>query len=347
MRGAGKTTAGGWASAEMGRPLIDLDQLLEQTLGMTIPSLIQSRGWEAFRDEELALLKRVMIEKPNGYIFACGGGVVESVAARDLLTNYHKNGGIVLLFHRDTENVMNYLKIDQTRPAYVEDMMGVYLRRKPWFQVCSNFQYHSQTTENGTLSLARDNFLRFLSLITGKNSHFNEIKAKKHSFFVSLTMPDVGKMLDAIPEVVVGSDAVELRVDLLVDPASEDGIPTIDFVYGQVSMLRSATSLPLIFTVRTVGQGGRFPNAAHSQALALYKAAIRMAIEYIDVEIQFPTELLQTVSSTKGLSKIIASHHDPSGTLSWKNAGWAQYYNRALEYGDIVKLVGVAHFHGR
>ncbi|KAL5347317.1 3-dehydroquinate dehydratase (3-dehydroquinase) [Pseudogymnoascus australis] len=342
MRGAGKTTAGGWASAKLGRPLLDLDQLLEQTIGMTIPELIKSRGWQEFRDEELALLKRVMAEKPNGYVFACGGGVVEIPEARDLLTNYHKSGGIVLLVHRDTEDVMSYLKIDKSRPAYVEDMMGVYVRRKPWFQSCSNFQYHSQITDNGALTLARDNFLRFLSITTGESTHFDEIKAKKHSFFVSLTMPDASKMLDVLPEVVVGSDAVELRVDLLVDPASEDGIPTLDFVYEQVSILRSAISLPLIFTIRTVGQGGRFPNDAHSQALALYKAAIRMAIEYIDVEIQFPTELLQTVCSNKGLSRIIASHHDPQGTLSWKNAGWAQYYNRALEYGDIVKLVGVA-----
>lgn len=342
MRGAGKTTAGGWASDMLGRPLIDLDQHLEQTLGISIPELIRTRGWEAFRDEELALLKRVMAENSKGYIFACGGGVVEIPAARDLLSNYHKNGGIVLLVHRDTDDVMKYLQVDKTRPAYIEDMMGVYLRRKPWFQDCSNFQYHSRSTDNGTLSLARDEFLRFLSLISGKTSHFEEIKAKKYSFFVSLTMPDVSKMLDILPKVVVGSDAVELRVDLLVDPTSEDGIPTLDFVHEQVSMLRSIVSLPLIFTIRTVSQGGRFPDAAHSQALALYKAAIRMAIEYIDLEIQFPTELLQTVCSTKGFSKIIASHHDPLGRLSWKNAGWAQYYNRALEYGDIVKLVGVA-----
>lgn len=342
MRGAGKTTAGSWAAEVLGRPLIDLDQYLEQTLGMSIPEIIKTRGWEGFRDEELATLKRVMAEKPKGYIFACGGGVVEIPAARDLLSNYHKNGGIVLLVHRNTEDVMRYLKIDKTRPAYVEDMMGVYLRRKPWFEECSSFQYHSRNVDNGTLSLARDDFARFLYLISGKSTHFEEIKAKKHSFFVSLTMPDVAKMLDILPDVVVGSDAVELRVDLLIDPASKNGIPTVDFVHEQVSMLRSVVSLPLIFTIRTVSQGGRFPDCAHSEALALYKAAIRMAIEYIDLEIQFPTELLQSISSSKGFSKIIASHHDPLGRLSWRNAGWAQYYNRALEYGDIIKLVGVA-----
>ncbi len=342
MRGAGKTTAGGWASEVLGRPLVDLDQELERSLNMTIPKIIESKGWEGFRDEELALLKRVIAEKPNGHIFACGGGIVEMPAARNLLSNYHKNGGIVLLVHRDTEDVMEYLQIDKTRPAYVEDMMGVYLRRKPWFQDCSNFQYHSRSTDSGTLSLAREDFARFIKLISGKSSQFEAIKAKKHSFFVSLTMPDISEMLDLLPEVVVGSDAVELRVDLLVDPTSGDGLPSVDFVYEQVALLRSVTQLPMIFTVRTTSQGGRFPDSAHEEALALYKAAIRMAVDYLDMEIQFPTELLSSVTACKGFSKIIASHHDPLGRLSWKNAGWAQYYNRALEYGDVIKLVGSA-----
>jgi pentafunctional AROM polypeptide len=129
----------------------------------------------------------------------------------------------------------------------------------------------------------------------------------------------------------------------LVDPTSNNGIPTLDFLQKQVALLRSAVSTPLIFTIRTISQGGRFPDSGYDEALALYKAAIRMAVEYIDLEIQFPTELLLTVSKSKGFSKIIASHHDPASQLSWKNGGWVQYYNKALQYGDIIKLVGVAN----
>lgn len=343
MRGSGKTTTGGWASQILGRPLIDLDQFLEQEAGMTIPDLIGSQGWDAFRDMELSILKRAIIEKPTGYIFACGGGVVELSAARKLLSDYHKGGGIVLLVHRDTDRVMNYLKVDTTRPAYVEDILGVYLRRKPWYRECSNFQYYSRSSEAGALSLAKEDFGRFLSLISGTNPYFESIKRKKHSFFVSLTLPNVSSAVDTLPAVVVGSDAVELRVDLLVDPDSSNGIPTVDFINDQVALLRSVVSLPLIFTIRTRSQGGRFPDDAHADALSLYKTAIRMAIEYVDLEMQFPDELLQDVVDGKGFSKIIASHHDPDGRLSWRNGGWMQFYNKALQYGDVIKLVGVAN----
>jgi pentafunctional AROM polypeptide len=342
MRGAGKTTAGGWAARILDRPHIDLDVELERTVGMTIPELISARGWEGFRDAELSLLKRMISEKPKKYVFACGGGVVEIPEARSLLSNYHKAGGIVLLVHRDTEQVMEYLQIDKTRPAYVEDMMGVYLRRKPWFQECSNFQYHSKSGESGALSVARQDFARFLSLISGESTHFEEIRAKQHSFFVSLTMPDICAAVDILPIVAVGSDAVEVRVDLLQDPNSRNGIPTLDFLSVQIAQLRSMVPLPLIFTVRTVSQGGRFPDNAQDEALKLYKAAVRMGMEYIDLEIALPNDILQSVTEAKGFSKIIASHHDPHGRLSWRNGGWIQYYNRALQYGDIIKLVGLA-----
>lgn len=342
MRGAGKTTAGGWASQILGRPMIDLDQYLEQEMGITIPELIKAKGWDGFRDAELSILKRAISEKPRGYIFACGGGIVETIEARRILSDFHEKGGLVLLVHRDTEQVMKFLQKDKTRPAYVEDMMGVYVRRKPWFHECSNFQYHSRNAEAGALSLAKQDFARFLSLVSGRSKHFEEIKAKHQSFFVSLTLPNIVDAVEILPSVVVGADAVEVRVDLFEDPAATDGIPTLDFVNDQVSLLRSIVPLPMIFTVRTKSQGGRFPDEAKAEALGLYKAAIRMAVEYIDVEIQWPLEILQSMSEAKGFSKIIASHHDPQGTLSWKNGSWMQHYNTALQYGDIIKLVGCA-----
>ena len=342
MRGAGKTTAGGWASKILDRPLIDLDVALEESVGMTIPNLIKESGWEGFRKAELSLLQQTMKEKARGYVFACGGGIVETPEARTLLANYHKSGGIVLLVHRDTDQVMSYLQIDKTRPAYVEDMMGVYVRRKPWFAECSNFQYHSKSGNTGALSVAREDFSRFLSQISGLNTHFEDVKRKKQSFFVSLTVPDIAAAVDILPAVATGSDAVEVRVDLLEDPESENGIPTIDFLSVQIAHLRSVVDLPVIFTLRTVSQGGKFPDNAREEALTLYRAAIRMGIEYIDLEIAFPDELLLEVTENKGFAKIIASHHDVMGQLSWKNGGWIQYYNRALQYGDIIKLVGSA-----
>jgi pentafunctional AROM polypeptide len=342
MRGAGKTTTGKWAARILGWPLLDLDDALEVQVNMTIPDFVRTMGWDAFRDEELKLLNRVMKEKPTGHILACGGGVVEKQAARDLLSKYQREGGSVLLVSRDIEKVMDFLNIDKTRPAYVEDMMGVWLRRKPWYEECSNFEYHSRSVEAGGLANTLEDFSRFLSLVTGKGSALDEIKQKKFSFFVCLTFPTLQPYVNLLQEVVVGADAVELRVDLLEDPSSKDGVCSVDFLIEQVTLLRSHILQPIIFTLRTKSQGGRFPDDAHVEALALYRAALRLAFDFIDLEITSPDSLLQEVSEKKAYCKIIASHHDPKGQLSWKDGSWTQHYNKALQYGDVIKLVGVA-----
>lgn len=335
MRGAGKTTAGGWLAELLNREFMDLDMELERRQGQSIPDMINGNlGWAGFRKAELEILTEMMTERPKGYVFSCGGGIVETDAARARLNEYKKNGGLVLQVHRDTDQVVTYLLIDSTRPAYTTEIREVYERRKPWFEECSNFKYHSPHSSDVLLGPPAD-FLSFASVMCGRSNHFEEVKKKKHSFFVSLTVPDVMESIELIPRVVVGSDAVELRVDLLKDYSPE-------FVAIQLAALRGAANLPIVFTIRTQSQGGKFPDDDFEGAAALYSVALRGAVEYIDVELTWPEDVIQGVVGRKGSSRIIASHHDPQGSLSWKKGSWIEYYNRALQFGDIIKLIGVA-----
>jgi pentafunctional AROM polypeptide len=346
MRGAGKTTSGRWAARSLGKKLVDLDTELELREQKPIPDIVRGHGWDYFRQVELKLLKSVMKEMPNDYIFACGGGIVETPEARALLTEWHQKKGHVLLVERDISEVIDFLQIDKTRPAYVEDMMGVWLRRKPWFEQCSNILYYSQSIPNEQMSEAAEDFDRFLRFVTGKIDVLGAMKRKRRSFFVALTFPDLRPHLKILPEVCLGSDAVELRVDLLKDPRSDKEIPSTDYVTAQLSLLRATVPLPVVFTIRTVAQGGKFPNEAQAEYLALCLLAIRMGVEFLDVEVaSFPETVLNQILTCKNNSyaKIIASHHDPQGQLSWLKPGsWIPTYNACLQYGDIVKLIGIS-----
>ncbi|KAM0328451.1 hypothetical protein ACHAQA_004858 [Verticillium albo-atrum] len=337
MRGAGKTTTGRWMASLLKRPFIDLDEELERRSGMTIPEMIHgTKGWEGFRHDELQLLQDVMEKQASGHVFSCGGGIVESPEAQKLLIAYGKKGGCVLLVHRDTKQVVEYLLRDKTRPAYREDIEDVYYRRKPLYDECSNFQYFSPHPATSVVSKeAPLDFRCFVDAICGDGSKLTKTLAKEQSFFVSLTMPSVDSAVDVIPQVVVGSDAVELRVDLLQSLDTES-------VAKQVSALRSAAGLPIIFTLRTESQGGRFPDTNYDHALDLYLLALRMGAEFIDLEMTWPEHILQTVTDKKSRSRIIASHHDPRGELSWKDGSWTPFYNKALQWGDVIKLVGTA-----
>ena len=347
MRGAGKTTSGRWAARSLCKKLVDLDTEMEIREGKPIPDIVRGHGWEYFRKVELNLMKSVMKDMPNGYIFACGGGIVETPEARDLLIEWHQKKGHVLLVERNISEVMDFLQIDKTRPAYVEDMMGVWLRRKPWFEQCSNLLYYSQNIPNEQMSEAAEDFDRFLQFVTGKIDVLEKMKMKKESFFAALTFPDLRPHLEILPEVCLGSDAVELRVDLLKNPNSDNDVPSADYVTSQLSMLRASVPLPVVFTIRTVAQGGKFPNEAQAEYLNLCTLAIRMGAEFLDIEIaSFPEEILSQILAFKNNSntKIIASHHDPKGTLSWSKSGsWIPIYNACLSHGaDIVKLIGIA-----
>ncbi|KAK6355411.1 3-dehydroquinate dehydratase (3-dehydroquinase) [Orbilia brochopaga] len=343
MRGVGKTTMGLWASRILNIPLIDLDNLLEQETGKTIPQIIEESGWEGFRKLEHELFARELNSKPKNHIFACGGGIVETPAARQMLVKYHNGGGIVIHLHRDIAKVMDYLQIDKTRPAYVDDMMSVWERRRPWFDECSNYEYYSPAMDPGELGTLQPDFSRFLSVVRGTSPGVKAISTKQSaSFFVALTMPDLKSDPGVIGRCVEGCDAVELRVDLLRDPGQTSDIPSLEYLKDQIACLRANTSLPVIFTIRTVSQGGRFPDMAVEEAKRLYLAALRMGVEYLDLEMTWPSGLLQLVTASKGFTQIIASHHDTKKVFSWSDGSWIPTFNKAVEHGDIVKLVGIA-----
>lgn len=337
MRGAGKTTIGRWAARVLGHDFVDMDEEIERRSNATIPEIINgTSGWEGFRATELHVLKDLMNHKGRDLVVSCGGGVVETAEARSLLVSFYKHGGHVLWVHRRLEDIVAYLSLDKSRPAYTENIPGVFYRRRPWYEECSNLQYFIPNLQNNSVTIqVPQDFEKYITRIGQSTHHLSHIIHKPQSFFVSLTMGDVEAALDIIPTVVVGADAVELRVDLLREQS-------VEFVERQVALLRATANIPIVFTVRTVSQGGRFPDTAQLQMKELYLSAIRMAVEYIDVEITLPTEIIEHVVATKAHSRIIASHHDPKGHLSWRNAAWVQFYNKALQYGDIIKLIGSA-----
>ena len=74
MPASGKTTVGRILARRLDRPFVDIDDLVAQRLGVSVPDFIDSRGERAFRDEEAQSVKEA-ITVPNAVI-ATGGGTV-------------------------------------------------------------------------------------------------------------------------------------------------------------------------------------------------------------------------------------------------------------------------------
>lgn len=83
--GVGKTTVGQHLAAQCERPFVDLDALINQRTGLSIPALFAEKGEEGFRVIERDILQTVLAETAPTVI-ATGGGTAIDVVNRQLMS---------------------------------------------------------------------------------------------------------------------------------------------------------------------------------------------------------------------------------------------------------------------
>ncbi len=84
LRGAGKSTLGRMLAQRLGVPFIELNRVVEQDYGASIPDLIEMSGLATFRRYERTCLERVIAEHPAAVI-ATAGGIVSNPETYALL----------------------------------------------------------------------------------------------------------------------------------------------------------------------------------------------------------------------------------------------------------------------
>ncbi|KAK0475903.1 Shikimate dehydrogenase [Armillaria novae-zelandiae] len=339
MRGSGKSFVGDLAASVLSWKCIDADHYFEEKHRMGVRKFVHDHGWPAFRTEEAVILQELLDQNSERHVISLGGGVVESSVCREMLKEYAKSKGPVVHIMRQIEEVVKYLGVEGARPAYGEPIMDVFNRREPWFKECCSHHFVNNVGSllgDDVSPMARkrtsDEVARFFGHITGIKPNFcANLAPGKRSYFLCLTYPDLTPALSRIEDLTAGVDALELRADLLRSPLDFGSIgqyiPSETYVAAQIAALRRSTTLPIVFTVRTLSQG--------DEIFALLHLALRVGIEYVDKRIQ---ELI----AKKGASKIIASWHDMTGKMKWNGSEVKERYDLAKKLGDIVKIVGQA-----
>ncbi|GAO48087.1 hypothetical protein G7K_2274-t1 [Saitoella complicata NRRL Y-17804] len=206
--------------------------------------------------------------------------------------------------------------------------------------------YEFYYAEGCSQNLVRRDLARFLGFVLGDSDVHKPILAKSRTNFLALTFPDVRVALQNLDILTVGADAVELRVDLLKEPVGMgefNPIPGLEYVGSQVMALRQRTELPIVFTLRSANEGGRFPTEADKETHQYLLKALQWGCEYVDVELRLAEDVRRNISEKKGNSKVISSYHDLTGNLRWSSADTNKRYHIARQYGDIVKMIGFAN----
>ena len=192
----------------------------------------------------------------------------------------------------------------------------------------------------------RRDLTRFLSLILGQTRPHKDLKTKKRTNFISTTFPDVHAALPNLDILSVGSDAVEIRVDLLADPSLEDAsssVPSLKYVGRQLMLLRQHTELPIIFTTRCTKENGKFPMDDPMLFYRYLRRAIQWGVEYVDVELWLPEDIRKSLAENKGNSVIMSAFHDFSGNWKWMSPEATQVFTESTKYADIVKMIAMVN----
>ncbi|KAK1760620.1 Pentafunctional AROM polypeptide [Echria macrotheca] len=194
----------------------------------------------------------------------------------------------------------------------------------------------------------RRDLARFISHTLGQINHHETLMAKPRTYFISTTFPDVRAALPNIDILTVGSDAVEIRVDLLKEPLGDGAfskIPSLSYVGEQVMLLRQRTELPIIFTTRCTEENGKFPmDDANLYYEYLYRA-IQWGVEYIDVELWLPETIRRRLYEQRGNSRIMSAFHDFSGTFKWPSKRAESIFLESARYADIIKMIAIISDH--
>ncbi|CAL28070.1 shikimate kinase [Staphylococcus carnosus] len=124
--GTGKSTLGEYIAFHENKTFADLDKVIEETVGKSIPSIFKDHGESKFRELEGEFLCE-SLEKYD--IISTGGGIVESTSAMNTLSNLNN----IIWLDTDIEIIYNRIKNDSNRPnasnKAFDDLKRLYLSR--------------------------------------------------------------------------------------------------------------------------------------------------------------------------------------------------------------------------
>ena len=254
MPGVGKTTLGKQLADKLQYHFIDLDSEIELMCNCSCKEYIIQKGWDAFRELENIILNMHSYKHKDGeVVISTGGGIIESEKNRHLLKSY----SCVIFVIKSIQNIEEQF--------YKKTYKEIWESRFPYyFNVCSHIYYDEDKYIN------IDNFLFWFNKI------YYPIKIPDTSTFLSF---DINNILNLNSKSIIFEkyDAIELRVDLLESYDSS-------FIIKQVFNLINISKLPIIYTVRTVLEGGKY-DGSYEEIKKLCNLGIMCGCSIIDIEL--------------------------------------------------------------
>ena len=235
--GTGKTSVGRLLAERLNRTFVDVDQVIEERTGLSIPDIFRDLGEPYFRALEREVIKEV--SGKEGLVIATGGGaIIDPVNLENL-----KRSGVVVCLTASPEAIYDRVKGDKGRPLLGEgNRMEVIKRllkeREEFYRKADLFM---DTTSKGPEEVAHEIMKRCglpesIVVCLGERSY--------PIYFSSSTFKGMGDLLRL--------HISQERVVVITNP-------TVKGLYGEVVLgsLRKASFDPLIIEIP---DGERYKN---------------------------------------------------------------------------------------
>ena len=138
MRGSGKTAVGKLLARKLGKRFIEMDELIVQKMGMSIPEIVSKYGWNKFRNVEEEICREAA--QLDNVVIATGGGVV---TRQENIRELKKKGKLVWL-DVSLDTLLERIGDDPNRPSLTgksqrEDMETVLAERRPIYEQAADY----------------------------------------------------------------------------------------------------------------------------------------------------------------------------------------------------------------
>lgn len=348
VRGVGKRSLAVIAAAHLGRRFVSEGLYFEQVTGMSKAQYLQENGNATFYRQSLSILRRMLYENDQDCVIECGMGSLSSQSQR-LLQDFSKTHPVVHVV-RNFEHVSKLLGIDKHDS---DRLMEADLTHRH----CSNMEFYNAydptcTAEkevgvehfNPTCSFVLQNvkadFHNYINFIMDRKMDNNTspfaisavaLELKPHTYATTVRISEFLNNTIRPEYIESGEDALEIIVDVRTP-----GLQTQISKY--VALVKRAVGIPVIYGVDSEALD---PNRPVAEAyLELLEHGLRQAVDYVVVELESPEDVIHSVLSRKGHTKIIGHHHfKDSGEGAWLQPSRIEICEKAKSLGfDLIRL---------
>ena len=138
-RGTGKSTVGKVVAAQLGRILVSTDEEIVKLAGQSIPKIVETNGWEYFRDLEAKVCHELACR--TGLVIDTGGGAILRSRNVDAL----KETGRLFWLIASVDTITERIGQDSQRPSltgvksFLDEIQDVLRERTPKYQAAADY----------------------------------------------------------------------------------------------------------------------------------------------------------------------------------------------------------------